>query len=270
MAARYGVDFGLEKQPNGDWIDLATGEIIRRDWHLRRLGWSELPECPQLPANATKEQKAEYNFQLEAYEQKCDQVLDRILSHQDKIDRWTNAHVARCKPEENEIAVWSEFLEPLAKKLGEAKLKGKPQSLKLASGVISFTRAGGWGFSDRLMANEHVRKQVQAERVRLLNQLGTGYGIAEENLNAFVDDMLSALQAVPAQFQGIVEPTDSIEYQKFLALVKTGELKINVEVEPGKVEEKPWPGTMKAPEDRFAKVDFKPPKAASKGDKGDV
>lgn len=266
----YGVDYGLQKLENGDWIDLATGEILSRDWRLKRLGWSDLPVAPKLPENATKEQKAAFKLEVEAFEHKCDQVLDIILGIEDKLTRWNNAHADRCKPEKAEIQMWSEFLTPIAKELGKVSLKGKAQTMKLPSGRISFTKAGGWGFGDYELAKQELTNKVAEARKTALRNVAQSWGVSDDEVEQFVSDTLMAFYTVPDQFKGIVEPTVSVDYPKFSALAKKGALETEVEVEPGKVELKPFPGTKKAPEDRFAKVAFKSPKDSGSESEGET
>jgi len=255
----WGVDFGLQKLENGDWIDLATGEILGRDWRLKNLGWSEWPECPKLPANATKEQKDGFKLQLEDYAAKCDEILELILERGDKMKRWLNAHNDRCKPLVAEIEMWQEVLTPMSKELGKAGLKGKAQTYKLPSGQISFTKSGGWGFADYDLAKKEVAKRVEEQRAQALRDMATAWGIHKDQVEQFVSDAMAALNAVPEQFKGITELSVSVDYPKFTALVKKGALE-------------EFPGTKKSPEDRFAKVAFKPPKdtgSASEGESED-
>ena len=198
-------------------IDPETGEVVEESFILAKLGWTEMPDLPNQPTAA----------QIEQFEDKVDQLVDRVLGYEEKAARYRAAAEARCKHLDGAAAFWTEnFLIPMAKKLGPHKLKKfksganagqyNGKTMNLASGSIGFTKAGGWGAPDSDLIKAHIKK------------------VGIENFES-----INAKDSV------------SYDYQKLIAELNAGNLK-------------QIPGTKYSAPDEFAKVEIKIPTAPKK------
>lgn len=140
-------------------VDPETGEILEPSLILRKFGWTEFPS---LPSNPTRED-------VEDFEAKVDQVADKVLEHRDKTARWRAAADYRCAPFDRIADYWEEkFLIPLSKQLAPHKLrrfkKGKnageyaEKTLRLPSGAIRFTSAGGYYVHDKELVSKYIQE----------------------------------------------------------------------------------------------------------------
>ncbi|MDE1971138.1 MAG: hypothetical protein KGI50_06230 [Patescibacteria group bacterium] len=141
-------------------IDPETGEIIEPSFIMRKLGWNELPLLSQNPTPA----------ELDAFEAKLDQVVDRELGHREKVARWTAANEKRCEPFNKAADFWEQnFVIPMSKQLAPHRLPkyktGKKQgeysnkTLRLASGCIRFHAGGGAHIHDQELIKAHILKE---------------------------------------------------------------------------------------------------------------
>jgi hypothetical protein len=162
---------------DGDWmVDPETGEVVERPAVLAKLGWTEFPK---LPENPTKED-------LDKFEEKLDQIVDRITAHQLAIAKYQEQLEKRIKPRQGAIDWWSKVLEPLAIDLAEKRLprykSGTKQgqfskkTLHLSSGSIEFEKGGGYSFHDYNEFKAYVKaqgvekfKEYGAEEAVILN-----------------------------------------------------------------------------------------------------
>jgi len=136
-------------------IDPETGEILEPSLILKKFGWTEYPKLGKM---ATVEE-------LASFEEKLDQVADKILSHMERASRYRAAAELKCKPYDGAAAFWHEqFFVPMSKMLGPHKLqktktgKYKSKTMVLNSGCVKFTKGGGWSIYDSAMLKEHIKK----------------------------------------------------------------------------------------------------------------
>jgi hypothetical protein len=137
-------------------VDPETGEVIEASFILQKFGWTELPV---LKADATREQVA-------AFEEKLDQVLDRMCGHLEKAARYRAACEKRCAPYDGAAKFYDEqFVQPMARMLAVHKLKRNKKgdfaekTLVLASGMVKFTQGGGASIFDRNAIVKHLKER---------------------------------------------------------------------------------------------------------------
>lgn len=136
-------------------IDPDTGELLEPSFIMEKFGWTEYPKLGKM---ATVDE-------LAIFEEKLDQVADKILSHMEKAARYRAAAELKCKPYDGAAAFWHEqFFVPMSKMLGPHKLqknkagKYKSKTMVLNSGCVKFTKGGGWSIHDSAMLKEHIKK----------------------------------------------------------------------------------------------------------------
>lgn len=138
-------------------IDPETGEIIEPSLIFRKFGWSELPVLSVFPTKA----------ELADFEAKLDQVAEVILSHTDKVERWTAANERRCTPYVKAAEFYTKsLLEPMARQLAPHALpkfksgakagEYKRKRLDLPAGSVSFTTCGGAYVHDADLLKQHI------------------------------------------------------------------------------------------------------------------
>lgn len=137
-------------------VDPETGEVIEASFILQKFGWTELPV---LKADATREQVA-------AFEEKLDQVLDRMCGHLEKAARYRAACEKRCAPYDGAAKFYDEqFVQPMARMLAVHKLKRNKKgdfaekTLVLDSGLVKFTQGGGASIFDRNAIVKHLKER---------------------------------------------------------------------------------------------------------------
>ncbi|MBX9937685.1 MAG: hypothetical protein K2Y32_00445 [Candidatus Obscuribacterales bacterium] len=135
-------------------VDPETGEVIEPSFILQKFGWTELPV---LRDGATKEQ-------VDAFEQKLDQVVDRAYGHLEKAARYRAACEARCKPYDGAAQFYFEqFIQPMARMLAKYRLKTNKKgefvgkTMTLPSGPVKFSQTGGAQIFDREKIVEHIK-----------------------------------------------------------------------------------------------------------------
>jgi hypothetical protein len=144
----------------GDWmVDPETGEVVERPAILKKLGWTEFPTLPENPSSQD----------LEAFELKLDQIVDRITSHQLEIEKLTKQLEKRIAPRHKAMGWWLKFLEPLAIQLAEKRLpryksgqkagQFSKKTLHLESGSVEFEKGGGYSLFDYSEFKAYVEKE---------------------------------------------------------------------------------------------------------------
>lgn len=136
-------------------IDPDTGEVLEPSFILRKFGWTEMPALGKDP---THEELAHFEAQL-------DQLVDKVLSHQERTARYRAACEQRCKPYDEAAKFWTEqFLVPLSKQLAPYRLrknaKGeyKGKTLTLNSGCVKFVKSGGAFVHDAELVKQHIQE----------------------------------------------------------------------------------------------------------------
>jgi hypothetical protein len=140
-------------------IDPETGELIEESLIMRKFGWSEMP---QLPKDATKEQVAQYQQQL-------DQVLDLVCGYRERTSRWRAAAELRSKGLDKAADFFTaNFIEPMSRALaphilpvyksGKKKGEFSKKTMVLSSGAVKFTAGGGYHVHDKDLIREHIEK----------------------------------------------------------------------------------------------------------------
>lgn len=146
-------------------IDPTTGEMLEQSFILRKFGWTELPV---LTANSTREKVADF-------EEKLDQVVDRMSGHLEKAARYRAACEKRCAPYDGAAKFYDEqFVQPMSRMLAVHKLKRdkkgnfSEKTLVLASGFVKFTQTGGATIVDKNAIVEHI-KEKGVEQFKAIN-----------------------------------------------------------------------------------------------------
>lgn len=157
----------LENEPVMDTdaglIDPETGEVVEQSLILAKLDWTEMPS---LRKDATKEE-------VEAFEQKVDQVVDRVLSHRERAARKRASCEKEVAPIEKAADFWEQFSQNLARQLaphrlkviqrGQRKGEYSSKTFYTASGAISFTQSGGYHVHDKSLVLKHIQEKGIAE-----------------------------------------------------------------------------------------------------------
>lgn len=137
-------------------IDPTTGELLEQSFILRKFGWTELPV---LTANSTREEVADF-------EEKLDQVVDRMSGHLEKSARYRAACEKRCAPYDGAANFYDEqFVQPMSRMLAVHKLKRdkkgnfSEKTLALASGFVRFTQTGGASIVDKNAIVKHIEEK---------------------------------------------------------------------------------------------------------------
>lgn len=208
----------------GNWaVDPDSGEVVEIPKVLLKLGWTEFPE---LPAEPTAKDIATFTA-------KVDQVTDKIASHAEAISRY-DAQAAALRKErvggrEKTITFWTQFLEPMLRKLAPFSLpkyksgakvgQYSKKKLILESGSWQFTKAGGPSIFDFAEFKKWRTTEV-------LNSIAADGTVSLETLIEMVNAGKLTL---------------SLDFQKESAAVRAGKYK-------------DAPGTKSEQENPFAKV----------------
>lgn len=128
-------------------IDPETGELVSESLIMRKFGWTEMPSLPEKP---TKEQ-------LDAYQDKIDQIGDRVLNHRERAARYRAQAEERCKPLDSAADFWDDnFVKPMAKALGKHRMPVKGKTLHLPSCSVKYTQSGGAYVHDSDLVKKHI------------------------------------------------------------------------------------------------------------------
>ena len=158
-------------QTDAGKIDPETGEIVDESLILRKFGWTEMPFLPT-DREPTKEE-------LNAFEDKLDQVAERVAAHLQTAARWREQTEKRCDPLDSAANFWDKhFVQPMAARLAPYRLpryqsgknKGNysKKSLHLRSLSISFEASGGHYVHDKKAIEAHI-KEKGVESFKLIN-----------------------------------------------------------------------------------------------------
>lgn len=152
-------------------IDPETGEVVDESLILRKFGWTEMPFLPtdRQPTNA----------ELNAFEEKIDQVAEKVAAELQTTARWREQTEKRCKPLDEAAAFWQEqFIKPMSLRLAPYRLpvyksgkhKGEysKKTIHLRSLSISFEADGGYYLHDKKLVEAHI-KEKGVENFKIIN-----------------------------------------------------------------------------------------------------
>lgn len=169
-------------------VDPETGELIEPSFIMEKFGWTVLPVLGDEPSSS----------ELLDFEEKVDQVLDKILCYEERAARYRAAAEARCQPFDKAAEFYDkQFLKPMSRllavyrlkrfKRGEKKGQYSEKTLKLASGLIRFTKTGGAFVHDANELKAYIKakgvenfKGIEAKEViqyqhqKLISQMNSG------------------------------------------------------------------------------------------------
>lgn len=156
-------------------IDPITGEMLEPSLIMRKFGWTEMPMLSNQPTREA----------LNAFEEKLDQVTERIFEHLDKVARWTAANELKCKPYVEAAAFWEKnFVEPMSKMLAPHRLprfqsgakagQYSKKTLVLKSGCIEFRADNGGAF---VHDDKELKAYMQKEGLEKFKAVGADLAV---------------------------------------------------------------------------------------------